>query len=97
MIYVGDVKVLDLVTEKGRDKRKEYLDNGGDVDMIIALDTCKEGFDWPKAERSIIIGERHSVPEMIQMIGRLFRRVQGQDARRGLPDHADHRQRQEEV
>ena len=77
MIYVGDVKVLDLVTEKRRDKRKEYLDNGGDVDMIIALDTCKEGFDWPKAERSIIIGERHSVPEMIQMIGRLFRRSEG--------------------
>ena len=45
--------------------------------MIIALDTCKEGFDWQRAERSIIIGERHSAPEMIQMIGRLFRRFKG--------------------
>ena len=77
LIYVGDLRILDLVTEKGRDKRKEYLDNGGEADMIIALDTCKEGFDWPKAERSIIIGERHSIPEMIQMIGRLFRRSKG--------------------
>ena len=77
LIYVGDLKVLDLVTERGRDKRKEYLDNGGEADMILALDTCKEGFDWPKAERSIIIGERHSIPEMIQMIGRLFRKCKG--------------------
>jgi superfamily II DNA or RNA helicase len=77
LIYVGDLRVLDLVTEKGRRRRKAYLDNGGEVDLIIALDTCKEGFDWPEAERSILIGERHSVPEMIQMIGRLFRRAEG--------------------
>ena len=77
LIRVGNLKVLDLVTEKGRDARKAYLDNGGKVDIIIALDTCKEGFDWPEAERSIILGERHSVPEMIQMIGRLFRRAEG--------------------
>ena len=77
MILVGDLKVLDLVTEKGREARKAYLDDGGKVDIIIALDTCKEGFDWPEAERSIILGERHSIPELIQMIGRLFRRAEG--------------------
>jgi len=77
LILVGDIKVLDLVTEKGREARKAYLDDGGKVDIIIALDTCKEGFDWPEAERSIILGERHSVPELIQMIGRLFRRAEG--------------------
>ena len=77
LILVGDLKVLDLVTEKGREARKAYLDDGGHVDIIIALDTCKEGFDWPEAERSIILGERHSVPELIQMIGRLFRRAKG--------------------
>jgi hypothetical protein len=77
LIRVGDMKVLDLVTEKARKSRKAYLDEGGKVDIILALDTCKEGFDWPEAERSIILGERHSVPEMIQMIGRLFRRAEG--------------------
>lgn len=77
LILVGGVKVLDLVTEKGRDARKAYLDDGGKVDVIIALDTCKEGFDWPEAQRSIILGERHSIPELIQMIGRLFRRAEG--------------------
>lgn len=77
LILVGDLKVLDLVTEKGREARKAYLDDGGKVDIIIALDTCKEGFDWPEAERSIILGERHSIPELIQMIGRLFRRAEG--------------------
>jgi len=77
LIWVGELRVLDLVTEKGRESRKAYLDAGGKVDIILALDTCKEGFDWPQAERSIILGERHSVPEMIQMIGRLFRRAEG--------------------
>ena len=37
---VGDLKVLDLVTEKGREARKAYLDDGGKVDIIIALDGC---------------------------------------------------------
>jgi hypothetical protein len=77
LIRVGGLRVLDLVTEKGRAARKAYLDDGGKVDIIIALDTCKEGFDWPEAERSIILGERHSIPELIQMIGRLFRRAEG--------------------
>lgn len=74
LILLGDVKVLDLVTPAGRKERQAHLQ---DADIIIALDMCKEGFDWPKAARSIIIGERHSVPEMIQMIGRLFRQVPG--------------------
>jgi hypothetical protein len=73
LIRLGDMVVLDLVTENGRERRKEYLNSGGPLDIIIALNMCQEGFDWPKAERSIIIGERHSVPELIQMIGRLFR------------------------
>ena len=77
VIRIGSLRVLDLVTEKGREQRQEYLNSGGPLDLIIALDTCKEGFDWTEAERSIIVGERHSVPEMIQMIGRLFRRHGG--------------------
>ena len=40
LILVGDLKVLDLVTEKGREARKAYLDDGGKVDIIIALDGC---------------------------------------------------------
>ena len=77
LIHVGDLKILDLVTEKNRHHRKAYLNHNGKVDIILALDTCKEGFDWPEAERCIILGERHSIPEMIQMIGRLFRASKG--------------------
>jgi hypothetical protein len=77
LIRVGDLRILDLVHERGRNARKAYLDKGGHVDIILALDTCKEGFDWDKAERCIILGERHSMPEMIQMIGRLFRPRRG--------------------
>lgn len=73
-------KVLDLVTESGRARKKAFLEqiNGpDDLDIIIALDMCKEGFDWVYAERSVIVGERHSITEMIQMIGRLFRPADG--------------------
>ncbi len=75
VIVAGGRRILDLVTEKGRRERQAYLtEKDAQVDVILALDTCKEGFDWPKAEQSIIIGERHSVPEMVQMMGRLFRK-----------------------
>jgi superfamily II DNA or RNA helicase len=77
LIHIGDLKILDLVAENGRQARKAYLDHDGKVDIILALDTCKEGFDWPEAERCIILGERHSIPELIQMIGRLFRASNG--------------------
>lgn len=80
LILAGGLKILDLVTEAGRGKRKAHLDEikaREDLDVILALDMCKEGFDWVWAERSIIVGERHSIPEMIQMIGRLFRRAKG--------------------
>lgn len=69
------IKALDFVTVEGRDKLKSR--DLSDIDVIIALDMMKEGFDWPAAQRSIIFGERHSVPEMIQMIGRLLRKYPG--------------------
>ena len=43
------------------------------VDIIIALGTAKEGFDWPAAEHAITIGYRGSLTEIIQIIGRVTR------------------------
>jgi len=82
LIRIGHLHILDLVTEQGRAARKHYLDRSKEdkskkVDIILALDTCKEGFDWDSAQRCIILGERYSIPEKIQMIGRLFRRGPG--------------------
>lgn len=43
------------------------------VDIIIALGTAKEGFDWPAAEHAITVGYRGSLTEIIQIIGRVTR------------------------
>jgi len=45
--------------------------------VIIALEMCKEGFDWKPMERIIILGGRQTCTEKIKMIGRLFRPYEG--------------------
>lgn len=70
------LKVADLVTEEGREKVQDYLNKMtslDDLDIIIALGMAKEGFDWPYAEYALTIGYRHSLTEIVQIIGRVTR------------------------
>jgi superfamily II DNA or RNA helicase len=73
------IKVIDLVDINQREEKKAYiqkshsLKNKNDLDVIIALGMFKEGANWRWAERSIIVGERGSLNEVMQIIGRLFR------------------------
>ncbi len=72
------IKVADLVNDssKDRDKIQGYLrdiDDVDDMDLIIALGTAKEGFDWSYCEHSLTIGYRGSLTEIIQIIGRCTR------------------------
>jgi hypothetical protein len=70
------LRTVDLVTEGDRDARKEvFLKSiGGDEpDLLWALNMCKEGFDWPNASRSVVIGPRGSMVDIIQTLGRLLR------------------------
>lgn len=74
------IKVADLVDDrenmKNRDKIQAYLRNIehlDDMDLIIALGTAKEGFDWAFCEHSLTIGYRGSLTEIIQIIGRCTR------------------------
>lgn len=70
------LKVADLVNEDGREKVQEYLRNisgPADLDIIVALNMAKEGFDWPWAEQALTIGYRHSLTEIVQIIGRVTR------------------------
>jgi hypothetical protein len=41
--------------------------------ILWALNMCKEGFDWPNASRSLVIGPRGSLVDIIQTLGRLLR------------------------
>lgn len=47
------------------------------LDMIIALGTAKEGFDWEWCECCLTIGVRGSLTEVIQIIGRCTRDSEG--------------------
>lgn len=70
------LKVANLVNEDGRERVQEYLrqlSGPDDLDIIVALNMAKEGFDWPWADQALTIGYRHSLTEIVQIIGRVTR------------------------
>lgn len=72
------IKIADLVEDDNaqRNKIQEYLrqmKSVDDMDLIIALNTAKEGFDWPYCEHTLTVGYRGSLTEIIQIIGRCTR------------------------
>jgi len=72
------IKIADLVEDdtNQRNKIQEYLRQmkaADDMDLIIALNTAKEGFDWPYCEHTLTVGYRGSLTEIIQIIGRCTR------------------------
>lgn len=74
--------VGDLVEDKKeqRDALQHYLQhmNSRDsLDILIALGTAKEGFDWEWCEHCITIGIRASLTEVVQIIGRCTRDCEG--------------------
>ncbi len=77
------IKVVDLVDETNRDQKVAAIDrahkagDSAEIDVVVALGMFKEGGNWRWADREIIVGHRSSLTEVIQMIGRLFRDVEG--------------------
>ena len=72
------IKVADLVNDNAveRDKIVNYLrgiNSVDDMDLIIALNMAKEGFDWPYCEHALTVAYRGSLTEIIQIIGRCTR------------------------
>lgn len=78
------LKVADLVEDdpKARNRIQAYLQKmkkAEDMDIIIALGTAKEGFDWAWCEMCLTIGVRGSLTEVIQIIGRCTRDCEGKE------------------
>lgn len=78
------VRMLDFVSLEGRDERKDTLRAGiragggkATPDLLWALNLGKEGFDWAELERAIVIGERGSPVDVLQMMGRILRDYPG--------------------
>ena len=81
------LKVADLVEDdqKERNMVQGYLQRmkkREDMDIIIALGTAKEGFDWQWCEVCLTIGVRGSLTEVIQIIGRCTRDCEGKETAR---------------
>lgn len=81
------LKVADLVEDdqKERNRVQDYLqkmNSRDDMDIIIALGTAKEGFDWQWCEMCLTIGVRGSLTEVIQIIGRCTRDCEGKETAR---------------
>ncbi len=77
------LKIIDLVDEEERGRKQEYLrknaDNEDAIDIIIALNLAKEGFDWPPCEQMLTVGYRGSLTEIVQIIGRCTRDYPGKN------------------
>ena len=81
------LKVADLVEDSSKERNlvQGYLQKmkkREDMDIIIALGTAKEGFDWQWCEMCLTIGVRGSLTEVIQTIGRCTRDCEGKDTAR---------------
>lgn len=78
-LKIGNL-VEDTLTE--RDTLQRYLrtiKKKEDMDIIIALGTAKEGFDWKWCEHCLTIGVRGSLTEIVQIIGRCTRDCEGKE------------------
>lgn len=78
------LKVADLVEDDPNERARVqfYLQNmksADDMDIIIALGTAKEGFDWAWCEVCLTIGVRGSLTEVVQIIGRCTRDCEGKE------------------
>ena len=81
------LKVADLVEDDAKERNmvQDYLQHmkrREDMDIIIALGTAKEGFDWQWCEMCLTIGVRGSLTEVIQIIGRCTRDCEGKETAR---------------
>jgi hypothetical protein len=79
------IKSCDLVDNSDckQVERQGYLlesirDNCDAPNLIFAMRRCIEGFDWPRASRAILMNPRTSIREVLQILGRLLRKVPGQ-------------------
>lgn len=79
ILYVADL-VTDTDNMQGVTlaalRKPENLEN---LDIIIALNMAKEGFDWPQCEHALTIGYRSSLTEVVQIIGRATRDYKGKE------------------
>lgn len=82
-------KAINFVNGKQMVTKKKYIGqsdknalinrDANRLDVILTIGMFKEGFDWHYVRRVIVVGPRNSMVEMVQIIGRLLRDIEGKE------------------
>ncbi len=79
LLKVGDLVEDDAERRNSLQTYLRQMKSRDDLDILIALGTAKEGFDWAWCECCITIGIRSSLTEIVQIIGRCTRDCEGKE------------------
>lgn len=77
ILTVGDLVEDDKGPRYALQSYLQRMNSRDSLDILIALGTAKEGFDWEWCEHCITIGIRASLTEVVQIIGRCTRDCEG--------------------
>lgn len=77
LLKVGNLVEDDAAKRAVLQSYLQRMNSRDSLDILIALGTAKEGFDWEWCEHCITIGIRASLTEVVQIIGRCTRDCEG--------------------
>ena len=77
LLRVGDLVEDNTAQRRALQAYLQRMNNRDALDVLIALGTAKEGFDWQWCEVCLTVGIRASLTEVVQIIGRCTRDCEG--------------------
>lgn len=77
ILRVGDLVEDNLPQRRALQAYLQRMNSKDALDILIALGTAKEGFDWQWCEVCLTVGIRASLTEIVQIIGRCTRDCEG--------------------
>lgn len=77
LLRIGDLVEDDPEQRKALQAYLQQMNSRDSLDILIALGTAKEGFDWEWCEECLTVGIRASLTEVVQIIGRCTRDCEG--------------------
>lgn len=77
LLRVGDLVEDNISQRRALQAYLQRMNNRDALDVLIALGTAKEGFDWQWCEVCLTVGIRASLTEVVQIIGRCTRDCEG--------------------
>jgi len=77
ILRVGDLVEDNIPQRRALQAYLQRMNKREALDILIALGTAKEGFDWQWCEVCLTVGIRASLTEVVQIIGRCTRDCEG--------------------